>query len=336
MTKELISKVLSLDFIINCQLKSYNLIASISCFNLKLKLKLKLNKDKRYFKQVNNKNKEYNPLFCSYLAGLIEGDGTIIVPKTERSLKAKLNYPSIQICFDLRDLPLAIMIQKELGKGSVSKTKGVNACRLTINDFEGIILLVNLLNGYLRTPKIVMFYRLIDFLNLRFPELNILKKAQNSSSLDSDAWLSGFIDADGHFRVNATQKSVTCMFEIVQSSKNHLGLSKLEIMKELSVFLKVNLRCQTRKNRVNYLEYAIKTNKIENNFILISYLEKYSLFSSKYLNYNDWKSVVNLIANKKHKTIQGKDEIRLIREGMNNNRTQFTWDQLLLFYKLQT
>ena len=46
---------------------------------------------------------KYNPVFSSYLAGLIEGDGTIIVPKTERSSKGKLNYPSIQIVFDSRD-----------------------------------------------------------------------------------------------------------------------------------------------------------------------------------------------------------------------------------------
>lgn len=30
--------------------------------------------------------------FASYLTGLIEGDGTIVVPKTERSLKGVLNY----------------------------------------------------------------------------------------------------------------------------------------------------------------------------------------------------------------------------------------------------
>lgn len=56
----------------------------------------------------------YCSTFCfgSYLAGLIEGDGTIVVPKQERFLKGKLNYPSIQIVFQIKDFPLCIIVQK--------------------------------------------------------------------------------------------------------------------------------------------------------------------------------------------------------------------------------
>jgi len=77
--------------------------------------------------------------FSYYLTGLIEGDGTIFVPKTDRSIKGKLNYPSIQIVFHLKDLPLALLIQKNLGYGSISRKKGVNAYILTINNIEGLI-----------------------------------------------------------------------------------------------------------------------------------------------------------------------------------------------------
>ena len=58
-----------------------------------------------------------------YLAGLIEAVGTIIVPKTERSPKGRLNYPSIQILFDSRDMSLALMIQATLGQGSLLKKR---------------------------------------------------------------------------------------------------------------------------------------------------------------------------------------------------------------------
>lgn len=94
----------------------------------------------------NSKNlKKY--LFSYYLTGLIEGDGTIITPKNLRSPKGKLNYPSIQIVFNLKDLALALLIQKELGVGSLSRKKGVDAYILTINSYEGILLIITLING---------------------------------------------------------------------------------------------------------------------------------------------------------------------------------------------
>ncbi|RKF65804.1 putative intron-encoded endonuclease aI4 [Erysiphe neolycopersici] len=62
-------------------------------------------------------------------SGLLEGDGTIHVPKTLRSVKGTLNYPSF-FKF-LKDLPLALIIQRELGHGSLSKKKGANAYILT-------------------------------------------------------------------------------------------------------------------------------------------------------------------------------------------------------------
>lgn len=91
--------------------------------------------------------------FASYLAGIIEGDGTIVVPKQMRSKKGILYYPSIQICFAAKDLPLALMIQKTLAHGSISKRKGQNAYVLSINNNEGVLKVVKLINGHMRTSK---------------------------------------------------------------------------------------------------------------------------------------------------------------------------------------
>jgi hypothetical protein len=125
--------------------------------------------------------------FSYYLAGLIEGDGTIIVPKSERSSKGKLNYPSIQIVFHLKDLPLALLIQKNLNYGSLSRKKGVNAYILTINNNEGLIFIVKLLNGKLRTPKIYALKNLIDWLNIKNPKLNLIKKDLDNSVVLTNA-----------------------------------------------------------------------------------------------------------------------------------------------------
>jgi hypothetical protein len=114
--------------------------------------------------EKKNKKSNLKDNFSYYLSGLIEGDGTIYVPKetTERNKNNKLNYPSIQIVFHLKDLPLALLIQKTLRHGSLSRKKGKNAYILTINNLEGLKLVVNLLNGKMRSNKIHVFHDLID------------------------------------------------------------------------------------------------------------------------------------------------------------------------------
>jgi hypothetical protein len=124
-------------------------------------------------------------LFSYYLTGLIEGDGTIITPKTLRSPKGKLNYPSIQIIFNLKDLPLALLIQKQLGVGSLSRKKGVDAYVLVINSYEGILLTISLINGNMRTPKIHSLDALIDFFN-KTKGTSIEKHPISKEPLDSN------------------------------------------------------------------------------------------------------------------------------------------------------
>lgn len=98
------------------------------CFPIyPIKQVIKLSIRYELYKNYTTSNNGSNTYLSSYVAGLIEGDGTIHVPKTERSNKGNLNYPSIQIVFHLKDLPLALLIQKEIGHGSICRKKGVNA-----------------------------------------------------------------------------------------------------------------------------------------------------------------------------------------------------------------
>ena len=62
--------------------------------------------------------------------------------------------------------------------------------------------------------------------------------------------------------------------------------------------------------------------------IIVNYLEKYPLFSSKYLDYKDWKEIVLLIFENKHYTKEGITKTDFFRDSMNRNRTYFNWDHL--------
>ncbi|PVZ96508.1 hypothetical protein BB558_007595 [Smittium angustum] len=192
-----------------------------------------------------------NKNFATYLAGLIEGDGSIIVPKSDRDNKGKKRYPSIQIAFNTKDLPLILIIQKVLEHGSVSKTKGKNAYRLTINNLEGWIKIVELINGYMRTPKINALYNLIDCINSNYGK-NIKKLSKDNSPLISNAWLSGFIDGDGSFSIRLTEKE--------QRQKDISGFSMLEVLETLAEFLLTTVK--ETKTLTHNPKFRVRTTNI--------------------------------------------------------------------------
>jgi hypothetical protein len=96
------------------------------------------------------------------LAGLIEGDGSIIVPKTNKNEKGKYLYPRIKITFVKKDEPLAKKIKNILGSGTFEYPKDTNYVNLLFQDLQSFKKLAVLLNGKFRTPKIESLHRLID------------------------------------------------------------------------------------------------------------------------------------------------------------------------------
>jgi Cytochrome C and Quinol oxidase polypeptide I/LAGLIDADG endonuclease len=299
------------------------------CCNILPISQIKLNNNLNYKDLSNFK-------LSSYLAGLIEGDGTIIVPKTERSVKGKINYPSIQIIFNLKDLPLALMIQKELKFGSITRKKGVNAYIYSINNLEGLLKLTSLINGNMRTPKIYALNNLIDWLNIKFKGINIPKNFINISPLDSNAWLSGFIEADGHFSVRTTStikySKVECKFELSQRQIDHNGNNNLNFLDIIANFLLSSVK-SIRIDKPKP-EYRVRTTSLNGNLILENYLNLFPLFGSKYLDYKDWIKVLDYFKSDTFKHKNNIQEIIIIKSNMNNARINFTWDHLNKFYNL--
>ena len=309
---------------------------NISALNYNGELKLNFTKIENSNKENKEQIKLFNLNFNSYLAGLIEGDGTIIVPKTERSVKGKINYPSIQIVFNSKDLPLALMIQKNLKYGSINKKKGANAYILTINKLEGLIFISSLINGYMRTPKIYALWNLIDWLNNKFKDIQIEKFPLDTSLLESNAWLSGVIDADGHFSVRTTILSkypkIECKFELCQRKVDHKGESNLYFLDVIAKFLNTTVK-SIRNNKTNS-EYRVRTVNLTGNLKLEEYLKSYPLFSSKFLDFKDWLKVLNYFKSNSCKPKNFIKEIIEIKSKMNQRRIEFNWDHLKNFYNL--
>ena len=82
---------------------------------------------------------------------------------------------------------------------------------------------------------------LINYLHKKVTNLNIIKLPLDKSPLTNNPWLSGFIDASGHFfiRTSLTHKSfkIECKFELCQRQKDHNGKSNLDLLEMIANFL---------------------------------------------------------------------------------------------------
>jgi hypothetical protein len=230
--------------------------------------------------------------FPSYLAGLWEGDGHVWVPKTTHAPSGKLYSPHFCITFASKEKMLGEAIQSKVG-GYLRHKEKENAYVLTITKISDLLNVVNLINGQIRTPKITQFESLINWLNTNKKE-SIVILPLNNSSLLNNAWAAGFIDADGSFLVivhnlnvvdgkTVSKNRVEAKFRLEQR-KEYNGLKYCYILRQLSESFDTYLRTATH-NGVEY--WSLELTSPAKCSTLISYLDTYPLFSSKYLNYKD-------------------------------------------------
>lgn len=266
------------------------------------------------------------------MAGLIEGDGSIIVPKTLRNQKGKLLYPVVKITFVKKDAPLAHKIMEVIKGGTIVYPKDSNYLDLLFQDMKSIQNIAVLLNGSMRTPKIEALHRLIDRLNARFTSgLKISKLSLDSSDLGSNAWLSGFIESDGNFysgfNLNSEKiaQTIKCYMRVSQKqshkSTTTQNNSNFYIMDKIRDFLDVKNVIEIQRNKKNYVElaYEVRTTKKSSCDILIHYLTNFPLFSSKHQDFLDWSEVHHIRISKLYKSLGGTSRIISLKNSWINS-----------------
>jgi hypothetical protein len=178
----------------------------------------------------NNKNLEQSDIidekqFYEWLAGLIDGDGYFYIRKPNR-----LTY--LIITFDIRDKKTAEMIKDRIG-GNISLVTGKKAVRYRLYNQEDILLLLNKLNGLIRTPTRIE--------QLKQSCLKYGIEFKNPINLEfKSAWFSGFFDADGHISYNKNKKYANMNICITQKYK--------EVLEELSLLYNGRIYNHSRKN----------------------------------------------------------------------------------------
>jgi len=284
------------------------------------KLNFSLNIKNLLFKNysINSKFKNKDLILGYYLAGLIEGDGYISINNKNKVI--------LGITFNIKDLYLAEKVLNYLEQGFIVKRK-TNSIELRFTSVKVLNKIINLVNGKFRTPKIDQLYKLIDWMNKNH-SMNISKLSLDNSPLFNNSWLAGFIDADGHFYIRYSLKQLQCKFSLEQRMIYPKTQESFKpILDQICFFFNVNLII---RNRLNYKNsyYIIKIENQNSTQILIDYLNNNSLFSSKYLDFLDWKKAFNQIKNKTHLTDQGRNIVFSAKKNMNNKRTYFNWDHL--------
>lgn len=119
--------------------------------------------------------------FNQWLAGLIDGDGSLLV--------SKLGYCSCEITVSLADERTLRIIQNKLG-GSVKLRSGVKAVRYRLHHRQGMLDLIYRINGLIRHSS------RLKQLNHVCSTLGIVCKLPDTLH-DKHSWLVGFFDADG-------------------------------------------------------------------------------------------------------------------------------------------
>lgn len=131
---------------------------------------------------TSNSNKNNNDEFWNqYLAGLIDGDGSLLI--------SKAGFASLEISMDIFDFHALNKVKQKLG-GSIKLRGNINAYRYRLHNKNGILDLLIRINGKIRqTKRVQQLQKMCYQYNIPF---KFSEKLTNEN-----AWFAGFFDADG-------------------------------------------------------------------------------------------------------------------------------------------
>ena len=198
----------------------------------------------------------------------------------------------------------------------------------------------------MRTPKIEALHRAISWFN-EFNNYNIDCLDLDQSPIDSNSWLAGFTDGDSNFSItltdrkkkgNITTKRIQTFFRIELRQTYHRdvsveqgGASYFVILNKIASYLGVNLYSRTRekKDKVFYA-FMLISHSAANHAKVISYFDRFPLYSSKYLAYKDWSHVVEQARVRNGKLLTKKEisEVETIKAQFNSKRVLFDFSHL--------
>lgn len=282
-----------------------------------------------------------------YLAGLIESDGTIAVH--DKNSKAKKYNPKIAVVFNLADEPLANKLLNITNAGTIFKKKEAGHILWQIQKLDDVIKIINIINGYMRTPKIEALHRAINWLN-EYSNTTISCLNLDLSPIDSNAWLAGFTESKSSFIISEQDKKNSNKIRlilnfkllsnfVISPSDRSASLYQIEwynsvyfsIFSKISEYLKTSFITKTKhSNNIQYtfIVFAFTTQSQE---MLVKYFIKFPLLGNNSMDFEKWYKVLcNKNNNIKFNTLNIKTEPDTDKNSLlctpkilNNNNINF-------------
>lgn len=225
----------------------------------------------------NNSNYESRE-FIKWFIGFSEGDGSFVRwTKTNK----------ISFVITQKDPKVLYYIRKNLGFGVVYKCKDTYY-RYIVSDKKNLLCLINIFNhGDLILSKTYKrFQEWVDSYSIYYSEPKISILPQNQHITFEDAWLSGFIDAEGCF--SASQRTGRNTFRMRFTLKQKGEYEKFKQFKFLWGDIKIDI---LQRDDVVILSLdTLKSLKI-----LIKYLEMFPLKSNKNIAFHKWLKLFRVV-----------------------------------------
>ncbi|KAL6496649.1 cytochrome c oxidase subunit 1 [Orobanche hederae] len=215
----------------------------------------------------------YPKSFCEWLAGIIDGDGSIQV--------SQKGYTYLEITMGLEDLPLLRYIQHMLG-GSIKMRAGAKAYRYRLHNHLGMIKLMNCINGHIRhSARLLQLHRVCQVLEIPVI-LPIPLDAQSN-------WFAGFFDADGTISIamkhGLPQLSIRVTNKLLQDLESYKVVFGGSLYFDSSQNGYYQWSIQSRKDVIMMLSYfkskTFRSHKSRRFFLIEEYYSLYDLKAFK-------------------------------------------------------
>jgi len=156
-------------------------------------------------------------------------------------------------------------------------------------------------------------------LQIAFPNVNTVSRPiVDKQQIRDSNWILGFTDGEGCFTILINKsKSTKSGFQVILRFKLTQSIRDSFLMESLVDYF----NCGNYNPRLDMQACDFVVSKLSDiNNKIIPFFNNYNLQSKKYLDFQNFQEIVEIVNQKGHFTDLGLEKIRKIKSGMNKNR----------------